>query len=57
MVGISSTLRLVTLAIVAIGMSRAAVVDGGAGIAAAAVAEKASKGYVIFFVAACICST
>ena len=47
MVGISSTLRLVTLAIVAIGMARAAVVDGGAGIAAT-VAEKASKGYVFF---------
>jgi len=52
MVGISSTLRLVTLAIVAIGMSRAAVVEGEAGIAAA-VAEKAEspdasvpKGYI-----------
>ena len=62
MVGISSTLRLVTLAIVAISMSRAAVVEGEADIAAA-VAEKAEspdagvpKGY-IFFVAARIHNT
>jgi len=53
MVGISSMLRLITLAIVAVGMSHAAAVatEVGSGIA---VAEKAympdaSAGYVFFF--------
>ena len=52
MVGISSMLRLVTLAIVAVGMSHAAAVEAGVG--SGAVAEKAYvpdaiAGYVFFF--------